>query len=262
MLLFEYFVGAYFFVGVLALIILRFRREGKVVNASFWTLVLIPFVITFCAHQVLLFGWINFLIYIALVILWPSIGEILALKTGFVGAYSYQDTPGPRVKGLPFSVILMWGLILVMSGWVTLALLQIINPDLDGTARFLFYIFVTPTVATAFDLLMDPVMTRQGHWRWDGEGAWYGIPTMNFIGWFVFSFMAVTSFALLGDPYIAMKSMLFSPFIHWIYGWVFLLLIIELTLNAISLRLHGSIIIGILLGLLIGASLSWLTFVI
>jgi len=46
---------------------------------------------------------------------------------------------------------------------------------------------------TAWDLVMDPVMVAGGHWVWDTNGAYFGIPLQNYSGWWLTVF---TTFAL------------------------------------------------------------------
>ncbi|TLZ69322.1 MAG: carotenoid biosynthesis protein [Methanobacteriota archaeon] len=40
-------------------------------------------------------------------------------------------------------------------------------------------------VATAWDLLVDPVAVRSQFWTWISPPALYGVPISNFVGWFV-----------------------------------------------------------------------------
>jgi uncharacterized membrane protein len=46
---------------------------------------------------------------------------------------------------------------------------------------------------TAWDLVMDPVMVAGGHWVWDTNGSYFGIPLQNYWGWWLTVF---TTFAL------------------------------------------------------------------
>jgi putative membrane protein len=51
---------------------------------------------------------------------------------------------------------------------------------------------------TAADLLIDPVATRVLHfWTWHQPGIFYGVPLVNFAGWFAVSGMLL---ALAGKP--------------------------------------------------------------
>ncbi len=38
---------------------------------------------------------------------------------------------------------------------------------------------------TAWDLFLDPQMVGEGYWTWRRTGAYRGIPSTNFVGWFV-----------------------------------------------------------------------------
>jgi lycopene beta-cyclase len=40
---------------------------------------------------------------------------------------------------------------------------------------------------TAWDLFLDPQMVGWGFWVWEGTGAYFGIPLVNFLGWFLVS---------------------------------------------------------------------------
>ena len=59
--------------------------------------------------------------------------------------------------------------------------------------RLLAVAAVGGLVMTAWDLIMDPFMVAGGHWVWDTNGAYFGIPLQNFWGWWLTIF---TTFAL------------------------------------------------------------------
>ena len=50
---------------------------------------------------------------------------------------------------------------------------------------------------TAWDLVMDPVMVHGGHWVWDVEGSYHGIPLQNFWGWWLTVFCTYGLYMLL-----------------------------------------------------------------
>ncbi|AFZ68070.1 carotenoid biosynthesis protein [Deinococcus peraridilitoris] len=95
--------------------------------------------------------------------------EVLGSRTGFpFGAYSY-DPPGPTLLGVPLLVPLGWW-------WMTAAALALAGgrPLLVGA------------LLVALDLGLEPLMTRTGFWTWSaGGGLYYGVPWVNFLGWFV-----------------------------------------------------------------------------
>lgn len=52
---------------------------------------------------------------------------------------------------------------------------------------------------TAWDLAMDPMMVASGHWIWEVEGAYFGIPVQNFWGWWLTSFTTLILFQWFGQ---------------------------------------------------------------
>jgi uncharacterized membrane protein len=44
---------------------------------------------------------------------------------------------------------------------------------------------------TAWDVAMDPMMVFGGHWVWEVEGAFFGVPLQNFWGWWLTTFIAL-----------------------------------------------------------------------
>jgi putative membrane protein len=53
-------------------------------------------------------------------------------------------------------------------------------------------------VMTAWDLALDPMMVAGGHWAWEVEGAYFGIPLQNYWGWWLTIFVAFLLFLVLG----------------------------------------------------------------
>jgi len=49
---------------------------------------------------------------------------------------------------------------------------------------------LTTFIAVVLDLFIDPIAAAAGYWVWLVEGsAYYGIPLVNFVGWFVLMFL-------------------------------------------------------------------------
>ncbi len=50
---------------------------------------------------------------------------------------------------------------------------------------------LTAIIAVVLDLFIDPVAVAAGYWVWFVRGRiYYGIPLLNFVGWFVLMFLA------------------------------------------------------------------------
>jgi hypothetical protein len=42
---------------------------------------------------------------------------------------------------------------------------------------------VAAMAITAWDVVMDPGMSRAGNWTWEQGGSYFGVPVQNYIGW-------------------------------------------------------------------------------
>jgi putative membrane protein len=47
------------------------------------------------------------------------------------------------------------------------------------------FVLVSAAAFTAWDLFLDPQMVGWGYWVWAEPGGYFGIPWINFSGWFV-----------------------------------------------------------------------------
>ena len=137
-------------------------------------------------------GWSRALRLLALVFGVSLLFESVGVATGWVyGPYHYTNKLGPLFLGLvPYLIPAAWFMMsypsfviaerLVPSGW-------------KRWQRALGVAAVGGLAMTAWDLVMDPIMVAGGHWVWDVQGAYFGIPLQNFWGWWLTVF---TTFAL------------------------------------------------------------------
>lgn len=57
---------------------------------------------------------------------------------------------------------------------------------------------MTSVIAVVLDLFLDPVAVEAGYWVWFVKGTvYYGIPLLNFVGWFVLMFLAPLAWILI-----------------------------------------------------------------
>lgn len=112
--------------------------------------------------------------------------ESLGVATGLVyGPYHYTEKLGPKFLGLvPYIVPAMW----FMMMYPSLVIAERIAPRGDGWKRGLAIAMIGGIVMTAWDVVMDPMMTRVGHWVWEVNGAYFGVPLQNYWGWWLTSF--------------------------------------------------------------------------
>ncbi len=137
-------------------------------------------------------GWERALRLVALVFGVSLLFESIGVATGLVyGPYHYTNELGPLFLGLvPYLIPVAW---FMMSYPSFVIADRLIPRDWKSWKRLLSVAAVGGLVMTAWDLVMDPIMVASGHWVWDINGAYHGIPLQNFSGWWLTVF---TTFAL------------------------------------------------------------------
>ena len=128
--------------------------------------------------------------------------EALSIHTGIpFGHYHYNMQSLISLFGVPLIVIFayfgtgyfFWMLSHVFTGQF--------SKKLQGK-----WIFVVPLIAAfilvMWDLGMDPIFsTVLSLWVWESPGPYFGVPIMNFVGWFVTGFIFYQLFALYLSRY-------------------------------------------------------------
>jgi uncharacterized membrane protein len=163
-------------------------------------------------------GWEGALRLLGLVFAVSLLFECVGVATCWVyGPYHYTDTLGPKFMGLvPYMIPVVWFMMSYQSfviaetlaggaykpggafvraagGAFARAAGGAFAKAAGGWRRILSVAAVGGLVMTAWDLIMDPLMVASGHWVWDVEGAYFGIPLQNFLGWWLTAF---TTYAL------------------------------------------------------------------
>jgi uncharacterized membrane protein len=137
-------------------------------------------------------GWARALRLLALVFGVSLLFESVGVATGLVyGPYHYTNQLGPLFLGLvPFLIPVAWFMMSYPSFVISDRLIPV---GWKRWQRILSVAAVGGLVMTAWDLVVDPIMVASGHWVWDVNGAYHGIPLQNFWGWWLTVF---TTFAL------------------------------------------------------------------
>ena len=137
-------------------------------------------------------GWRRALCLLALVFAVSLLFESVGVATGLIyGPYHYTIKLGPLFLGLvPYLIPVAW----FMMSYPSFVIADRLVPSAwKRWPRFLAVAAVGGLAMTAWDLVMDPIMVASGHWVWDIQGAYHGIPLQNFWGWWLTAF---TTFAL------------------------------------------------------------------
>ena len=141
-------------------------------------------------------GWTRALRLLALVFGVSLLFESIGVATGLIyGAYHYTDKLGPLFLGLvPYLIPVAW---FMMSYPSFVIADRLVPADWKYWQRLLAVAAVGGIVMTAWDLVMDPIMVYSGHWIWDVNGTFHGIPLQNFLGWWVTVFTTYALYLLI-----------------------------------------------------------------
>ncbi len=176
--------------------------------------------------------------------------ENLGLKDGviFGGQYFYHPSM-PTLLAVPIQVIVYWAIFIFTGISITDSFLIWINKHLPNHKVNPIYslaplIILDATIVTIIDLFLDPLQVRLGTWTWVGSGPYFGIPTGNFIGWFLVASMGSIVFRSIQffyppNPY---RSIDREVNLYPILGYS--LLLVSMAANAISLKMFDLLLIG------------------
>jgi putative membrane protein len=122
--------------------------------------------------------------------LFALIFEGQAIYTGFpYSEFNYSDKIEGKLFGIvPWTIGFAWAPLLIGSA--------IVVTNLKNQSKFLFIIF-TSILLVLVDLVLDPGATKAGLWIWENTNGFYGVPLMNFFGWFVSGIFGASIYLLL-----------------------------------------------------------------
>lgn len=161
------------------------------------TMVLVLFSLT---HALYTLGGHHTLAFFGLSAVISWVYEHVGVATGLVyGAYHYTDVLGPKIGHVPLLIPLAWFMMLYPS-YVIADL--IVQGQPTGTARglgrLLSLSFLSALVMTAWDLLIDPILSGPDvqAWVWEEPGPYFGIPVQNYVGWMLTTFTVYGAYRL------------------------------------------------------------------
>ena len=154
------------------------------------TYALVPLLLGgFClCHAIYTLGPRHALAFFALSAIISLAFEVAGVATGAIyGPYHYTDHLGPKLFGVPLVVPIAWFMVMYPSYTVAnyLADGRIVSKPRPSPARLIGLSALSAMLMTAWDLVVDSQMVMYGHWEWHIEGAYFGIPVQNFVGWLV-----------------------------------------------------------------------------
>ena len=135
--------------------------------------------------------------------------ELLGVARGFpFGKYSYTGELQPQVGGVPLLIPFAWMMMLAPAWGATYALLGKAQTRL-GRGYWIVFAAIAGAAFTAWDLYLDPQMVARGMWVWENPGSvnYFGIPWLNYLGWWLAS--ALLTLIIRPDdlPYVPLLIM-------------------------------------------------------
>ncbi len=122
--------------------------------------------------------------------------EHVGVTTGFpFGRYHYTEMLQPQLLGVvPLAITSAW-LMVAIGAW------QLATANVQTFKRSNVQTFVAATLVLLLDLQIETVATKVNrYWVWLDGGAYYGVPTANFIAWWLVGLgMALVVARVLGD---------------------------------------------------------------
>ncbi|HVF38942.1 MAG TPA: carotenoid biosynthesis protein [Gemmatimonadaceae bacterium] len=161
--------------------------------------------------------------------------ELLGTITGLpFGNYRYSPLLAPMWLGhVPIVIPLSWFFMAVPS----YALARSLFPS--NTKRWT-RVLIASALLVSWDLSLDPAMSfATQYWTWASSGAYYGMPWMNLLGWYVTGLALMTALSALdADRWIAALRL------RWVWGFYLTNLALPTAMNA-AFGLWGAVISSI-----------------
>lgn len=119
----------------------------------------------------------------------------------FISAFVAQNYEYPGQSRLWVFTFIFFGWIGMNGSCLFLAEGILARPgrDMLSQVRLWWQVpLLTGIIAVLLDLFIDPIAVAAGYWVWFVEGTvYYGIPLLNFVGWFVIMFLAPLAWILI-----------------------------------------------------------------
>ena len=148
-------------------------------------------------HGFLRYGVTKMIIFFLMVFAISWSYESLSIATGFpFGHYHYTDLLGAKLGTVPVSIMPAY----FAFGYLAWVLGDVLLSKRDNTIRggdLVMIPLVASFIMVAWDITMDPInSTITKMWIWHDGGVYFGVPFVNYLGWFLCVFTFYFLFAL------------------------------------------------------------------
>jgi lycopene cyclase domain-containing protein len=158
------------------------------------------------------------LIVMSLSLLFEGIG----VKTGLpFGSYAYSSIIQPQVANVPLMIPLAWMMMLPPAWGVSALIMHSWRKNSSNKfyrsrnwSERLFFAAIAGLAFTSWDFYLDPQMVGLGLWKWNQSGFYFGIPLVNFFGWWLASTI-ITIIVNPGD--LGSRPLMIIYIVTWIF---------------------------------------------
>ncbi|WP_019926616.1 carotenoid biosynthesis protein [Nocardia sp. BMG111209] len=122
--------------------------------------------------------------------------ESCSIATGFPFGHYVHHQPGPKLLGVPPSVVVGW-VVLAWLAWLLARTVTGADTASEPTRRYLVPL-VAAFIVGGYDFVLDPVAgTVRNLYSYDSPSGLFGVPLSNFFGWLLTSWLIFQIFALV-----------------------------------------------------------------
>jgi len=158
-------------------------------------------------HGAVRYGWRGLVTFIVICLVVSNAFENLSILTGFpFGHYHYTADLGPKL----FLVPVLIGPAYFATGYLAWVVGNVLVGEVRRRSSTLATIavpFIAAFVMVMWDLTLDPrASTIQGQWIWEQGGGYFGVPLINFVGWFLTVYIFLQLFAIAVRSGLAVRE--------------------------------------------------------
>lgn len=143
----------------------------------------------------------GFWIFAALCFVTGMATEMIGVNTGLLfGTYSYGETLGIKLYGVPLLIGVNWFMAVFCSGTIIYRMNEWVyarigaGPMPSKAAQVSIFVFDAALLTTFFDWVLEPAAIQLGYWQWQPEGV---VPVYNFLCWFLISAVLLVCYRLI-----------------------------------------------------------------
>jgi len=142
--------------------------------------------------------------------------EKVGVTTGWLfGGYAYTGALQPQLAGVPIVIPFAW-LMMLAPAWAVASAILPERSASPGWRYRLSFAALSGLAFTAWDLYLDPQMVARRLWLWDEPSGYFGIPWLNFLGWWC-SATLLTLIVMPGPRGLPRQRLLIIYSLTWLF---------------------------------------------